>query len=48
MVNKVLLAGDKIMSEIHLGKLVDHLLRTEEEYKNLKKQEIHDIFIKRN
>ena len=48
MVNKVLLAGDKIMSEMHLGKLVDHLLGTEEEYKNLKKQEIHDIFIKRN
>ena len=48
MVNKVLLAGDKIMPEMHLRKLVDHLLRTEEEYKNLKKQEIHDIFIKRN
>ena len=26
--------------------LVDHLQKTKKEYKNLKKQEIHDIFIK--
>ena len=26
--------------------LVDHLQQTKKEYKNLKKQEIHDIFIK--
>ena len=28
--------------------LVDHLLKTKEEYKNLKKQEIQDTFIKGN
>ena len=28
--------------------LVDHLLKTKNEYKNLKKQEIQDIFIKTN
>ena len=27
--------------------LVDHLLKTKKKYKNLKKQEIHDIFIKK-
>ena len=28
--------------------LVDHLQKTKHEYKNLKKQEIQDIFIKMN
>ena len=28
--------------------LEDHLLKTKKEYKNLKKQGIHDIFIKTN
>ena len=28
--------------------LVDHLLKTKNEYKNLKKQEIHNIFVNRN
>ena len=28
--------------------LVDYLIKTKKEYKNLKKQEIHDIFIKKN
>ena len=28
--------------------LVDHLLKTKKEYQNLKKQEIHNIFIKTN
>ena len=27
---------------------VDHLQKTKKEYKNLKKQEIHNIFIKTN
>ena len=26
--------------------LVDHLLKAKKQYKNLKKQEIHDIFVK--
>ena len=39
------------MPEIHLDLhivLVDHLQKTKKEYKNLEKQEIHDIFIKTN
>ena len=39
------------MPEIHLDLhivLVDHLQKTKNEYKNLEKQEIHDIFIKIN
>ena len=28
--------------------LVNYLIKTKKEYKNLKKQEIHDIFIKKN
>ena len=42
------------MPETHLRKsgfkvvLVDHLQKTKEEYKNLKKQELHDIFLKTN
>ena len=29
-------------------KLVDHLMKTKKEYKSLKKQKIHNIFIKTN
>ena len=49
-VNTFLLAGDKLMPEMHLRHilLVDHLQKTKKEYKNLKKMEIHDIFIKIN
>ena len=42
------------MPEMHLSSknlhivLVDHLQKTTKEYKNLEKQEIHDIFIKKN
>ena len=43
------------MPEMHLRQpgfthivLVYHLQKTKKEYKNLKKQEIHDIFIKTN
>ena len=54
IINKFLLAGDKFMPEMHLRQpglhivLVDHLQKTKKEYKNLKKQEIHDRFIKMN
>ena len=54
IVNKILLAGEKFMPEIHLRQqgfrlvLVDHLQKTKNKYKNLKKQEIQDIFIKTN
>ena len=47
IVNKFLFAGDKFMPEMHLKQftftvnlltvLVDHLLKTKEEFKNLKK-----------
>ena len=52
-VNKILLAGDKFMPEMHLRLdlyivLVDHLRKTKNEYNNLKKQGIHHIFIKTN
>ena len=45
---KFLLAGDKFMPEMHLRHivLVDNLQKTKKEYKSLKKQEIHNIFIK--
>ena len=51
--NKFLLAGDKFMPEMYLSQdlhiaLVGHLQKTKNESKNLKKQEIHDIFIKMN
>ena len=55
IVKKVLLAGDKFMPEMNLREpgftyivLVDHFQKTKKEYKNLKKQEIHNIFIKTN
>ena len=53
-VNKFLLAVDMFMPEMHLSSkdlhivLVDHLQKPTKEYKNLEKQEIHDIFIKKN
>ena len=54
IVNKFLLAGDKFMPKRHLKQsdllivLVDHLLKTKKEFKNLKKQEIRPIFTKMN
>ena len=57
IVNKFLFAGDKFMPEMHLKftysldlhiVLVDHLQKTKKEYKNLKKQEIHNISNKIN
>ena len=57
IVNNFLLTGDKYMPEMHLRFTysldlhtvpVDHLQKTKKESKNLKKQEIHDIFIKTN
>ena len=54
IVNKFLLAGNKSMHEMHLRQpefnivVVDHLQKAEKGYKNLKKQEIHNIFIKTN
>ena len=53
-VNNFLSARNKFIPKIHLRQpelptvLVDHLLKTKKEYKNLKKQEIQDIFIKTN
>ena len=48
IVNKFLLAGDKfIQDNLNLPiMLVDSFLETKKEYKNLKKQEIQDVFIK--
>ena len=47
IVNKFLLAGDKFMPEMDLLiVLVDHLLKTRNKFKNLKKQEIQAIFTK--
>ena len=55
IVNNFLLASDKFMPEMHLKNpdllivlLVDHLLKTRKEFKNLKKQEIRAIFTKMN
>ena len=54
IVNNFLLAGDKFMPEMHVRQLdlhivlADHLQKANKEYKHLKKQEIHDIFIKTN
>ena len=52
IVNKFLLAGDKVMPEMYLRQLrftnSVNLLKTKKEYKNLKKQEIQDIFTKTN
>ena len=52
IVNKFLLAGDQLMPEMHLSEPrfteCYHLLKTKQECKNLRKQEIQDIFIKTN
>ena len=54
IVNKLLLAGIylclKFFSDsldLHMV-LLDHLQKAKKEYKNLKKQEIHDVVIKTN
>ena len=44
VMNKLLLAGDKLMPELHL---IDSL-KIKKEQKNLKKPEIQDIFIQMN
>ena len=53
MVNKLLLAGDKFISEIHLGQpgfacsaCGTFFKKQSKNTKKLKKQQIHDIFIK--
>ena len=55
IVNKFLLPRDKFMPEMHLKQpgftyivLVDHLLKTKKEFKNLKKQDIQNIFTEMN
>ena len=54
IVNKYLLAEDKFMPKMYLKQsgllivLVDHLLKTNKEFKSLKKQEVRDIFTKIN
>ena len=53
-INRFILARDKFVSKMHLKQCgftyiaADHLLKTEKEFKNLKKQEIQNIFIKMN
>ena len=53
-VNKVLLAGDKFTPELHLRQsgftysVCGPFTKNKENIKNLKKQEIHNIFIKTN
>ena len=53
-INKLLLAGDKCMPEIHLRQpqlltvLVDHLLNMNKEFKSLKKLEIQTVYTKMN
>ena len=47
-VNRFLLAGDQFMSQDLRIVLVEHLQKTKKEYKRLKKQKIHEIFIKTN
>ena len=45
------LAADKSLPEIYLDLQImraDYLLKRKKEYKNFKKQEIQDIFIKKN
>ena len=48
--NEFLLAGDKLMSNVHLKQavLLNYLLKTEKRHKNLKKQEIQDMFTQAN
>ena len=52
-INKLLLAGDKFIPEMHLRQpqftvLVDHLLNMNKEFKNLEKLETKTIYIKMN
>ena len=53
IVNKFLLPGDKFISKMYLRQLgftysaCGPFKKTKKEYKNLKKQETHDIFIKK-
>ena len=48
--NKFLLAGDKLISNMHLKQavLLNYLLKTKKRYKSLKKQEIQDMFTQAN
>ena len=56
IVNEFLLEGDKFMPKMHLRQPEFTYIacgpftkkKTKKEYKNLKKQEIHDVFIKTN
>ena len=54
IVNKFSLAGDKLMPGMHLRQLgvicsaCGPLQKTKKKYKNLKKQEIYNMFIKTN
>ena len=54
IVNKFLLVGDKLTPEMHLRQpgfiysACGPFTKKKKEYKNLKKQEIDDIFIKTN
>ena len=54
IVNKFLLGGDESMPEMHLRQLgliygaCGSFTKTKKEYKNLKKEEVHDIFVKAN
>ena len=53
-VNKLLLAGDRFMPEMHLRQpdlqlvFVDNLLKANKEHRNLKKQKIQYMHIKTN
>ena len=54
IVSKFLLAGYRFMPEMYLSSLdllkvlVEHLLKTKKEFKNLKKQETQNIFTEMN
>ena len=54
IVNRFVLAGDKFLPGVHLRQLgftysaFGLFTKKRKEHKNLKKQEIHDIFIKTN
>ena len=54
IINKFFLEGDKFMPEMQLRQpeftysAFRPITKTKKEYKNLKKLEIHDIFIKTN
>ena len=51
IINKFRLAGDKFMPEMHPGftcSAFGPLIKNKKKSKNLKQQEIHNIFIKTN